>query len=173
MRAGIPANIQGKDVGANLLYFIKKSKAKTINKFITYVNSWRDQEIERLVSEKKSTDICVDKAECLLNLCEGTLTIKDLKEIIEKLFNDVDDNKKVIFSTTHKAKGMERDRVFVLAGTYRYGPGVEGEEANLWYVAITRSKSELFLVYKQNKQYSGMNTEQLWDIATQGRNPKY
>jgi len=165
LRAGIPANIQGKDVGANLLYFIKKSKAKTVNKFIAYVNNWRDQEIERLLSEKKSTDICVDKAECLLNLCEGTLTIKDLKEIIEKLFNDVDDNKKVIFSTTHKAKGMERDRVFLLTYTYRYGPGVEGEEANLWYVAITRSKSELFLVYKPNKQYSGMSEEELWKLT--------
>lgn len=172
LRAGIPANIQGKDVGANLLYFIKKSKAKTINSFITYVNEWRDQEVERLLSEKKSTDTCVDKAECLLNLCEGTLTIKDLKEIIEKLFNDVDDNKKVIFSTTHKAKGMERDRVFILAGTYRYGPGVEGEEANLWYVAITRAKSELFLVYKPNKQYAGMDKEQLWDIATKNSKTK-
>jgi len=173
LKAGIPANIQGKDVGANLLYFIKKSKAKTVNKFITYVNAWRDREIERLLSEKKSTDICVDKAECLLNLCEGTLTIKDLKETIEKLFNDVDDNNKVIFSTTHKAKGMERDRVFILTGTYRYGPGVEGEEANLWYVAVTRSKSELFLVSKQNKQFSNMTEGELWNIATKDRPTKH
>jgi superfamily I DNA/RNA helicase len=148
LKAGIPANIQGKDIGANLLSFIKKSKAKTINSFIEYVNTWRNQEIERLLAEKKSTDTCIDKADCLLNLCEETLTIKELKEKIEKLFNDVDDNKKVIFSTTHKAKGLERDRVFVLANTYKYGPGVEGEEANLWYVAITRCKDSLFLVYK-------------------------
>lgn len=151
LKAGIPANIQGRDIGANLLYFIKKSKAKTINSFIDYVNEWRDQEVKRLLSEKKSTDVCMDKAECLLNLCEGTLTIKDLKETIEKLFNDVDDSSKVIFSTTHKAKGLERDRVFVLINTYRYGPGVTGEEANLYYVAITRSKSELYLVQKSSK----------------------
>jgi len=151
LKAGIPANIQGRDVGANLLYFIKKSKAKTINSFITYVNNWKDQEVKRLLSEKKSTDVCMDKAECLLNLCEGTLTIKDLKETIERLFNDVDDSKKVMFSTTHKAKGLERDRVFVLSNTYRYGPGVMGEEANLWYVAVTRAKKELYLVKKPSK----------------------
>jgi DNA helicase II / ATP-dependent DNA helicase PcrA len=152
LKAGVPANIQGRDVGSNLIYFIKKSKAKTINAFITYVNTWREVEVKRLLSEKKDSMVAIDKSECLLNLCEGTLTIKDLKETIEKLFNDVDDAAKVMFSTTHKAKGLERDRVFVLANTYRYGPGVEGEEANLWYVAVTRSKSELYLVRKFLKQ---------------------
>lgn len=152
LKAGIPANIQGRDVGSNLQYFIKKSKAKTIVQFIAYVNAWREQEVKRLLGEKKDPIATVDKAECLLNLCEGTLTIKDLKETIEKLFNDTDDHAKVIFSTTHKAKGLERDRVFVLANTYRYGPGVEGEEANLWYVAVTRSKNELYLVKKYLKQ---------------------
>jgi hypothetical protein len=152
LKAGIPANIQGRDVGSNLQYFIKKSKAKTIVQFTNYVNAWREQEVKRLLAEKKDPIATVDKAECLLNLCEGTLTIKDLKETINKLFNDVNDDSKVIFSTTHKAKGLERDRVFVLTSTYRYGPGVEGEEANLWYVAVTRSKSELYLVKKYLKQ---------------------
>jgi superfamily I DNA/RNA helicase len=151
LKANVPANIQGRDVGANLQYFIKKSKAKTINKFIEYVNNWREQEVERLMSEKKDTSAAIDKAECLLNLCEGTLTIKDLKETIDRLFDDVDDNKKVILSTTHKAKGLERDRVFILVNTYRYGPGVIGEEANLWYVAVTRCIKELYLVRKQSK----------------------
>lgn len=151
LKSGVPANIQGRDVGANLLYFIKKSKAKTINAFIQYVNEWKDQEVKRLLSEKKDTGTTLDKAECLLNLCDGTLTIKDLKDTISKLFDDTDDEKKVILSTTHKAKGLERDRVFVLAGTYRYGPGVTGEEANLWYVAITRAKKELYLVRKPSK----------------------
>ncbi len=151
LKSGVPANIQGRDVGANLQYFIKKSKAKTINSFIEYVNNWREQETKRLLAEKKDVNVALDKAECLLNLCEGTLTIKELKETIDKLFNDVDDNKKVMLSTTHKAKGLERDRVFMLANTYRYGPGVEGEEANLYYVAVTRAKKELYLVRKDNK----------------------
>lgn len=162
LKAGIAANIQGRDIGSNLIYFIKKSKAKTVNSFIDYVNEWREVEVKRLLSEKRSTDICIDKAECLLNLCEGVLTIKDLKETIEKLFNDTDDTAKVIFSTTHKAKGLERDRVFVLADTYRQRQG-EGEEANLWYVAITRAKKELYLVQKPNKyaQYDDFDKESL------------
>lgn len=148
LKSGVPANIQGRDIGANLHYFIKKSKAKTIDKFVEYVNSWKDLEVKRLLSEKKDTTTTIDKADCLLNLCEGIVSIKDLKDSIDKLFNDVDDNKKVMLSTTHKAKGLERDRVFLLADTYRYNSGVLGEEANLWYTAITRAKKELFLVRK-------------------------
>ena len=149
LKAGVPANIQGRDIGSNLQYFIKKSKAKTINSFIEYVNEWKTIEVKRLLSEKKDTTVAIDKAECLLNLCEGTLTIKDLKATIESLFSDVDDSAKVVFSTTHKAKGLERDRVFVLAHTYRKGAG--GEEDNLWYVAVTRAKNSLFIVKKPNK----------------------
>ena len=151
LKTSVPANIQGRDIGSNLLYFIKKSKAKTINAFIEYVNEWKAIESKRLLSEKKDITVAMDKAECLLNLCEGTLTIKDLKQTIDNLFSDVNDSAKVVFSTTHKAKGLERDRVFVLSNTYRYGPGVEGEEANLWYVAITRAKKSLFLVRKAPK----------------------
>lgn len=153
LKAGIPANIQGRDVGANLLYFVKKSKAKNINEFTAYVRAWQEQEIKRLLVEKKNPNNCIDKAECLLNLCEGTLTIKDLKETIEKLFVDVDDSSKVVFSSTHKAKGQERNRVFVLAYTYCQIAG-SGEESNLWYVAVTRSKSELYLVQKAQKPTS-------------------
>lgn len=161
LKSGVPANIQGRDVGANLIYFIKKSKAKTIVGFTKYVNDWRDQEVERLMANKRDTTTAIDKAECLLNLCEGTLTLADLKETIEKLFNDTDDSAKVIFSTTHKAKGLERDRVFILADTYRRLNG--GEEANLWYVAVTRSKSELYLCRKPSKyaEYDDFNKDKL------------
>lgn len=162
LKAGVPANIQGRDVGANLIAFIKKSKAKTIPKFIQYVQKWEKTEIERLTIEKKSTDSYQDKAECLYNLCETVTTIEELKETIDKLFNDVDDNHKVILSTTHKAKGLERDRVFVLANTYK--KGLNQEETNLWYVAITRSKSELFLVNKTNK-YDDTSTPKFGELT--------
>lgn len=151
LKNGIPANILGRDVGANLHWFIKKSKAKNINKFIEYVNSWREIELKRLLSERRDPSATLDKAECLLNLCEGVLTIKDLKETIDSLFSDVSDNKKVLFGTTHKMKGKETDRVFMLADTYRYGPGVEGEESNLYYVCITRARKALYIVRKPNK----------------------
>ena len=58
----------------------------------------------------------------------------------------------LLFSSTHRAKGMERDRVFVLAWTYK--PDAGGEAANLWYVAISRAKRELVLVEHPDRHVS-------------------
>jgi DNA helicase-2/ATP-dependent DNA helicase PcrA len=158
LRNNIPANIQGRDIGSNLLYFIKKSKAKTIDKFIEYLERWKEAEIKRLTAEKKDLSICVDKAETLSSLCEDCLSIKDLKSKIEKLFDDKDDKNRVLLGTTHKLKGTEADNVFLLRWTYR--PSCEGQESNVYYVGITRARKNLYLVYRdkkyvQNNQING------------------
>lgn len=57
-----------------------------------------------------------------------------------------------MFSTVHRAKGLEADRVWLLETTFKAkrrgedeGDGWRSgaEEANIRYVAITRSKHEL------------------------------
>jgi len=161
LRQMIPANIRGRDVGANLLYFVKKSKAKTIPKFLEYVKKWQELEVERLLAEKKPIDGCLDKAECFSNLCENATTIDELKKTIEKLFNDIDDTKKVVLSTTHKSKGDERENVFVLRDSFRIwvyantdisnlkDPKLK-EEYNVVYVALTRAKDKLYIVSNKN-----------------------
>lgn len=77
-------------------------------------------------------------------LCEGCNDLMEVKKRIETLFYEGDDNRRVILSTTHKAKGLERDRVFMLNKTYK--PEKSIEERNLTYVAITRAKKELYYV---------------------------
>lgn len=52
----------------------------------------------------------------------------------------------IVLGTTHKLKGLERNRAFALGWTYRAGRNVE--EANLWYVAVTRAKTFLGIVAK-------------------------
>lgn len=63
-----------------------------------------------------------------------------------KLFSaDGDASKDAItLSSTHKFKGDERDRVFMLTETYR--PGATQEETNLAYVAVTRARRHLTYV---------------------------
>ena len=56
---------------------------------------------------------------------------------------------RVDFTSTHKAKSRERDRVWLLRDTFcqsRRGAEVKEEEYNLLYVAITRAKHELVYV---------------------------
>lgn len=143
IRRGIPANIQGRDIGENLTQLVNRSKAKTIEGFLSYVERWKQKECQRLLARNRDTTLVIDKAECLFALAEGLDSVRELKTTIERLFSDTDDYKKVILSTVHKAKGLERDTVFMLNNTFRYSGG---EEANIRYVAITRSKNSLYFV---------------------------
>lgn len=150
LKAKIPANIQGRDLGKSLIAMIKKSGTKDVDMFLDWLQEWETMEVERLLKAKRDSSVVSDKADCLRTLCEGTRSIQDVKSNIDNLFHDGDDHNRVILSSTHKAKGLERDRVFMLRDTYRNGrqpdKGGGKEEDNLAYVAITRAKKELYLV---------------------------
>ncbi len=147
LRDGRPAKIAGRDIGARLLAVVKKARAKTIEALIVWIEEWRSRECKRLQLRKPPMDTQAidDTAACILTLCEGLKTVDQVKDRLSKLFSDnTDDEKTIVLSTTHKAKGLERDRVFVLKDTYRKRPGEE--EQNLWYVAVTRARRELYMV---------------------------
>lgn len=146
LKAHVPANIQGKDIGDGFIALIKRSKATDVSSFLSWLTEWKEAEIDRLVKLKRDTSVTQDKVECLETLCQGTRSISDVKNNIEELFHNGKDTDRVMLSTTHKAKGLERDRVFLLRDTYK--PGKSQEETNLYYVAVTRARKELYLVSK-------------------------
>lgn len=146
LRKGIKANIQGRDLGDTLLFMLKKSKKKTTEAFLKWLKDWRNSEVKRLQEKKRSVSLVYDKYECLKELCENTKSLTDVEENIKTLFKDVSDDDKVVFSSTHKSKGLQRPNVFVLRYTYKPEDG--GEAANLWYVAITRTMDKLYIVDK-------------------------
>lgn len=144
---GVPATVAGRDVGAGLVALIDKSRAATVADLTAWVEEWLAAEQARL-EKKKGADALIeaaqDKAACLHALCEGTRSVAEVRAKIETLFSDTDDARRVVLSTTHKAKGLERDRAWILSSTYK--PTRSREEANLYYVAVTRAKAELYLV---------------------------
>ena len=147
LRERIPANIQGRDVGQNLTGMIRKSKQKNVDSFLSWLSDYSKMEMSRMAKIKRDATVIQDKVGCLEVLCEGAGSLNEVRENIDKLFRDGDDKNRVILSTTHKAKGLERDRVFMLEGTYRRGKDLR-EETNLVYVAWTRARNELYLVTK-------------------------
>jgi DNA helicase-2/ATP-dependent DNA helicase PcrA len=149
---GTAAAIQGRDVSAQLLKVVKKSKAKTIPDLAGWLREWRVRECDRLLRKDPEADTTriTDVADCIDALCEGETSIASVTAKIQALFSDTDETRRVTLSTTHKAKGLERDRAWVLADTYRPTRGTE--EANLWYVAVTRAKTTLFLVRGEEKK---------------------
>jgi superfamily I DNA/RNA helicase len=147
IKNGIRANIRGRDIGKNLLSFVNRSKSKSVKSFLSYLVKWKDNEIQKAIVEKRDQTWIIDRYECLSNLCEDIETIKELTEKIKTIFND-DASNVVIFSSVHRAKGDETDNVFVLKDTLKQG--YSEEEDNIVYVAITRSKSKLYMVSKYN-----------------------
>ena len=92
-----------------------------------------------------------DKRDCIFALAEGVFSVRELVARIDRLFTDAIEGRVVLLTSTHKAKGLEWDRVFLLSDTYRADKSADPQEANLLYVAITRSKRELVLVKGEKK----------------------
>jgi superfamily I DNA/RNA helicase len=82
-------------------------------------------------------------------LSEGCTTIRELQDKIDAIFSD--DAEGVVFSSIHKAKGLEAERVFILHPELMPHPMAKQDweqvqERNIEYVAITRTLSELIYV---------------------------
>jgi DNA helicase II / ATP-dependent DNA helicase PcrA len=141
---GRRAAIQGRDIGTSLAALVKKSKAQNVEALRNYIEEWCAKECNRLAAKHRDTQLVEDKASCILAISEGAESVKDVLDRIESLFSDTADESRIVLSTTHKAKGLERDRVWVLSNTYLRRPS--DEERCLYYVAVTRARKVLMLV---------------------------
>ena len=71
---------------------------------------------------------------------------------ISALFGQKDNGNTISLSTVHRAKGLEADRVFILDPSSlplkwrSMKPWQRDQEDNLKYVALTRSKEDLYFV---------------------------
>jgi superfamily I DNA/RNA helicase len=146
LAAGVRAVIRGKDIGTGLATWVKGTKAQTVEQLMGCITSWCQAECKRReAADRDCTDV-IDKAECLQAIAEGCSSIAAVLDKIERLFSDSDPAGSILLSSTHRAKGLEAHRVWLLRDTYR--PQASEEEANLLYVGITRAKSELIYVSK-------------------------
>ena len=154
IRKGIRANILGRDIGKQLGYLIKKSKKKQISAFLKWLEAWKDKEVKKLINKNIKPDNVLDKFECLTNLCDECNSLHEVTAKITELFNDTNEKNIIVCSTVHKAKGTERDDVFLLRWTFRAWFDQmkwfdrPNEEANIVYVACTRTMKRLFIVNK-------------------------
>lgn len=154
IRNGVAAKIEGRDIGKALVAIVDKIRAADVPEFMTKTEEWRNKTISRVIKTKngdrKAGEID-DQADTLLAVAEGAESVRDIKNRLENLFVDTNGStNSVLLSSTHKAKGLEWDRVFILRDTYNKRPATtpEGarEEQNIYYVAITRAKKHLTMV---------------------------
>lgn len=153
IRDNKPATIQGKDFGNMLKNMIKSFGATDIKDFYARLSTWYERQSE--MAEKNGQDLSdavEDRFQCLKFLADSANTVEEVYNRIDKIFTDVEDGKMFKFSTAHKSKGLEWNRVFVLeADRFRnqnpkMPPSQAIQEANLEYIAWTRAKHELYLI---------------------------
>lgn len=152
LRQGQPAIIKGKDIGKGLQKLIKKHYHRDVDTFLAHIDGWLTSEEQRAakfpVSAKNERLARIyDQAATLAALAEDAPSTEIVRDRVDKLFADDAQSRAVICSTVHKAKGLESPEVWVLQHTWSR-PG--GEEDNLRYVAMTRSKDRLMLVHPKH-----------------------
>jgi superfamily I DNA/RNA helicase len=158
LRKGIPARIEGKDLGKQLLDIVKKLNARTVPQFMSRVETWGEKHTKHF--EEKAEEIN-DQVETLKALAEGASSVHEIESRLTTLFQDSDKNSSpsVILSSVHKSKGLEWEKVYILRDTFNrkrpanaapINPVAEAarakEEANIYYVALTRTKKHLVMI---------------------------
>lgn len=160
LKKGIPARIEGKDIGKQLVGIVRKLKAKSVPNFLEKINRWGEKMRVRSGKSKHAEEKIAeinDQVATLIAVAEGASSVHEIESRLLDLFQDSNQNSKpaVVLSSVHKAKGLEWNRVFILSETFRRKPKKGSkpanaasslEEQNIYYVAITRTKRHLFLV---------------------------
>ena len=154
LRKGVPARIRGRDVGAQLATIAKQLKGKSVAHLMERIRGWEKKQLARVgtgPNAEAKMETIQDQAGCLLALCEGCVGVSEIFDRINDIFVDKEGFQRpcVNLSSTHKAKGLEWNNVYLLANTYR--PERGGEEENLAYVAATRAKKKLVYVHENAK----------------------
>lgn len=140
VRRRIPARIRNPDLGASLARLVKHSGTHTIPD----LKLWLDhhQAEESIGMSERTVRELADRMNTIRALTHDAPTPGAVATEIERLFsNDTDGH--VAFGTVHRMKGLEAERVYLICSTFV--PRWETEELNIWYVAVTRSKSRLYL----------------------------
>ncbi len=150
IRRGIKATILGRDIGAGLIKLIEKRErlrsVDDLDSLLDQVQVYCNNEIRKALRQKKEAraSLLQDQLETVWALSADCETIRDLKGKCKAVFSDKKEG--VVFSTVHKAKGLEWQRVFVLGPKGNHPMGDEAQETNIRYVRDTRTLDELYFV---------------------------
>lgn len=151
IRRGMKAVIRGKDIGASLINMIKGFGELTLNQFDVELGAYYEKEYTRLMDKSKEIQALLlqDKVETIRAIMAEVDTVPELINKISLLF----DNKVsgIVFSSIHKAKGLEAENIFILRPDLMPHPRAQKDyekqqELNCLYVAITRSKNKMYFV---------------------------
>lgn len=157
--AGVPARVEGRDIGAGLKKLARRWKSPTFDALMTHLDEYEEREVKKHMDKEQEAraQSVTDTVNCLRVIIGRTITkdstltpVEQVCEEIDNIFGEKDSNTPVVLlSSIHKSKGREWPNVFWL----QTGPSKWAkkqwevdQEVNLCYVACTRAQSYLGLV---------------------------
>lgn len=156
--SGKKATVRGRDIGANLINMLQRSKKTRIDEAIKKIYIDLDKQIEKAVSRGKTDQevrnssairSTIDRIEALEILSGDLVLVSDLIKKIDSLFSDTKSG--IVLSTIHKSKGLEANTVHILnqelmPSKWAKKDWEREQEQNLIYVAYTRAKHKLCFI---------------------------
>jgi hypothetical protein len=158
IRRSIRPVIKGRDIGQGLIQLIERlEKAMEVipienemGRAIEALHLYRCEEEMRLslLGDRAENRLAAlrDKCECLGEFIANSKTVTEMKARILSIFNDdVSGANTVVLGTVHRTKGLEAERVFVLAPELLPHPMAKRpweqlQERNVAWIASTRAK---------------------------------
>jgi len=151
IRRGIKAIIRGRDIGKGLTVLVRKMKANDMGDLMSKLVEYKSVEVSKLLNAEKGSQAqsLTDKVDTIVALADGTSSITELEIRIEDIFSD--ENEGVVFSSVHRAKGLEAQRVYILRADLMPHSMAKKDwelqqESNIQYVAYTRTLETLTFV---------------------------
>jgi superfamily I DNA/RNA helicase len=153
---GGKATVRGRNIGDGLTRLVERLKPDTIADLAAKLAEYRETERKALEAADASQSAILaltDKCECLKVLVARCQSVDDVLRRVDTTFADTDEDGQpregVICSSVHRAKGLESDRVFVVAPwllphAKASRPWEIQQERNIAYVAATRAKHALY-----------------------------
>lgn len=160
IRQGKKALIKGREVGVGLTNIIKRCSENDesmttenlsqhlyvyMDKMMTQFEKRKQEHKKELLEDQVATiQVLIESAE---EAREWVATVKDVLALIKEIFID-DPKNGIVFSSIHRAKGLEADTVWCLPSKPRKSTQEwqAEQEKNLLYVQCTRAMRRLFFV---------------------------
>lgn len=151
IRQGRKAVIIGRDIGKGLKSLVEKMKEYDLINLLAKLNEYAEKEVTKLTAANKGSQASTlrDKVDTIVALSDGIYTVSELYDRIDSVFSE--DAVGVSFSTVHKAKGLEANRIFIIhpelmPHPMARQPWEQDQERNIHYVARTRTLETLVVV---------------------------
>src|SRR5579883_1195382 len=167
LQQGKRAKVRGRDIGASILDVLerlKKSRHFHFAAFLELLEAYREAQLEVLGAKPEQNEMAIDafldkietviafhQAYCTQARCQKTpVTIEGFERYVSDFFSDEDERQCILFSTIHKAKGLEFNVVYVLPEKIPHPLAKNAwqyeQECNAEYVLLTRAKQAMYFI---------------------------